>query len=149
MGKSEYFAYKFLNPILLPKVHHLTNLIILDAHSRIKHLGIQATLNKVRLNGFRLIKPYMSVRAVISPCITCKNFNALAYKYPKMTNLPEHRVNMVDVYGHCGIDYTGHFLVKDKFKIKKKVYEVERKFYILIFTCLNTRASHVEQILNP
>ena len=113
MGKSEYFAYEVLNPILLPKVHHLTNLIILDAHSRIKHLGIQATLNKVRLNGFRLIKPYMSVRTVISPCITCKRFNALAYKYPKMTNLPEHRVNMIDVYGHCGIDYTGHFLVKD------------------------------------
>ena len=146
VGKSEYFAYEVLNPILLPKVHHLTNLIILDAHSRIKHLGIQATLNKVRLNGFRLIKPYMSVRAAISPCITCKRFNALAYKYPKMTNLPEHRVNMVDVYGHCGIDYTGHFLVKEKFKIKKKVYEVERKYYILIFTCLNTRACHLELI---
>ena len=146
VGKSEYFAYEVLNPILLPKVHHLTNLIILDAHSRIKHLGIQATLNKVRLNGFRLIKPYMSVRTVISPCITCKRFNALAYKYPKMTNLPEHRVNMIDVYGHCGIDYTGHFLVKDKFKIKNKVYEVERKYYILIFTCLNTRACHLELI---
>ena len=95
VGKNLFFDYEILNPILLPKQHKLTSLIIIDAHIRIKHLGIQSTLNKVRVSGFRLMKPYLSVRSAISPCLVCKRFNNLAFKYPHMTNLPEHRVNLV------------------------------------------------------
>lgn len=146
IGKNLHFDFEILNPILLPKQHKLTNLIIVDSHVRVKHLGIQSTLNKVRIAGFRLMKPYLSVRTAISPCLICKRFNNLSFKYPHMTNLPAHRVNMVRPYLHVGVDYTGHLMIKDQVTINKKVIKFERKVYILIFTCLNVRACHIELI---
>ena len=136
VGKNLHFDFEILNPILLPKQHKLTELIIVDSHVRVKHLGIQSTLNKVRIAGFRLIKPYLSVRSAISPCLICKRFNNLSFKYPHMTNLPAHRVNMVRPYLHVGVDYTGHIMIKDQVKLNKKVIKFERKVYILILHVL-------------
>ena len=151
LGKSQYFDMNIIHPVLLPKLHPLTKLIVEDCHYKVKHLGIQSTLNKVRMSGFRLIKPFQTIKAVINPCAMCTKFNALSYKYPRMTNLPKHRVNMVRPFGHVGVDYTGHIYVKVEIPKKegeesKKKEFVEKKFYLLIFTCLNVRACHVELI---
>ena len=40
------------NPILLGKSHHLTSLLIIHFHHRVKHLGVGTTLNALRLGGF-------------------------------------------------------------------------------------------------
>ena len=152
LGKAQYFDKSIIHPVLLPKLHPLTKLIVEDCHFKVKHLGIQSTLNKVRMSGFRLIKPFQTVKSIINPCAMCKKFNVLSYKYPRMTNLPKHRVNMVRPFNHVGVDYTGHIIVKeevvekDEGKKKKKKVFIEKKFYLLIFTCLNVRACHVELI---
>ena len=62
--------------------------------------------------------------------------NGLPFKYPKVTNLPKHRVNLIVPYRHTGVDFTGHLWVEN--------YGQRRKMYILIFTCLNTRAVHLD-----
>ena len=155
LGKAHYFSRDIIHPILLPKLHSLTRLIIQDCHAKVRHLGVQSTLNKVRMSGFRLIKPFQSVKSIINPCALCKKYNALSYKYPHMTNLPEHRVNLIRPYGHVGVDYTGHIIVKDIIIEKKELEDgsvsekkhiIERKMYLLIFTCLNVRACHIELI---
>ena len=138
IGKSKYFDIGVLHPILLAKDHILTKLIIDDCHCRVKHLGIQSTLQNVRLSGFWLTKPLQSVKNVISHCVVCKKFNSLSFRYPKVTNLPKHRVNLIRPYLHTGVDYTGHIFVKDG--------NEERKMYMLIFTCLNIRANHIELV---
>ena len=66
----------------------------------------------------------------------CKRFNSLSFKYPKVTNLPKHRVNFIKPFQHTGIDFTGCIYVKDSKGFKK--------MYLLIFTCLNVRAVHIE-----
>ena len=58
IGKTVYFDEDMINPILLPKDHPLFTLIVEHCHKRVKHLGIQATLNKLRLSGFRIMRPY-------------------------------------------------------------------------------------------
>merc|ERR1712030_271000 len=88
--------------------------------------------------GFRIISPLESVKFVLKNCPMCIKYNSLTFKYPKMTNLPEHRVNLIKPYTHVGIDYTGHIFVKDG--------DLEKKMYILIFTCLNIRSIHLELI---
>ena len=138
MGKIDCLSSDVINPIVLGKSHELTKLIILDCHSRVKHLGVQATLNKVRHSGFRVISPYQTIKNVINPCFICRKFNSLSFSYPKMTDLPKHRVNMVRPFSHVGVDYTGHIFCKDKTN--------EVKMYLLIFTCLNVRACHLELI---
>ena len=100
------------------------------------HLGIQSTLTKVRLAGFRLIHPYVTVKSIINPCRICKKFNVLAYRYPRMTDLPKDRVNLVRPYLNIGVDYTGFIMLTEG--------DREVKYYLLILTCLCTRAIHLE-----
>ena len=130
-----FFGYEVINPILLPKDHNLTKLIIENAHLEVKHLGIQPTLNNIRLSGYILTHPYQGVKKVIHPCVTCKRYNALSFNYPRVTNLPKHRVNIVRPYLHVGVDLTGHIVIKEGKR--------ERKLYLLIFTCLAIRAIHL------
>ena len=138
MGKVEFFSDDIINPIVLGKSHMLTTLIVEDCHRRVKHLGIQATLNKVRYAGFRVISPYQTIKSIIHPCPICRKFNSLSYNYPRMTELPKHRVNMVRPFDHLGVDYTGHIYCREGDK--------EVKMYILIFTCMNVHAVHIELI---
>ena len=44
--------YNVVNPILMPKDHHLTRLIIYHAHCTSRHMGLQSTLNFLRMHGF-------------------------------------------------------------------------------------------------
>ena len=75
----------------------------------------------------------------LGQCITCKKFNSLAFKYPRMTSLPKHRVNFVRPFRHTGVDFTGHLWIKNE-------ADENVKMYLLIFTCLNVRAIHIELV---
>ena len=139
IGKARMFDFEVINPILLAKNHPLTRLIVEFYHKRCKHLGIQTTMNTVRSNGFWIPKMRQCIKTVISSCITCKKFNSLSFRYPKMTNLPKHRVNFIKPFMHTGVDFTGHLFVKNE-------SDENIKMYILIFTCLNVRAVHIELV---
>ena len=139
ISKTLVFDYEIANPILLAKNHHLTELIVIDAHKRCKHLGIQTALDKVCISGYWIPKARQIVKRVISQCVTCQKINNLAFKHPKMTNLPKHRVKLVKPFLHTGIDYTGHIWVKNENGNNVKMY-------MLIFTCLNIRSIYIELI---
>ena len=136
MENARTFSQELVHPLVLGKGHHLTNLIIKNCHHKVQHLGVQPTLNRVRMDGFRLIRPFSAVRGVLRGCFICRKMNSLSFKYPKMTDLPAHRVNLIRPYAQTGIDYTGHIMVRNG--------EAESKYYLLIFTCLNTRACHLD-----
>ena len=138
-GRMEHagtFSPELIHPLVLGKHHALTNLIIKHCHHKVQHLGVQPTLNRVRMDGFRLIRPFSSVYSVLRNCFICKRMNSLSFKYPKMTDLPAYRVNLIRPFEHSGIDYTGHIMVKNG--------EVELKYYLLIYSCLNTRACSID-----
>ena len=138
IAKCLYFNYDVHNPILLPKGHRFTSLFIKYCHSKVQHLGIGTTLNYLRGQGFWIAKGRAAVKTEISDCITCKKYNALAFKYPKFTDMPKHHMNLVKPFLHVGVDYTGHFWVKDDLTGNST------KMFILVFTCLNIRAVHFE-----
>ena len=137
IAKNTRFDYNVIYPILLgPKEHPLTRLLVLHYHKQVQHLGIQATLKKVNLAGFRLIRAHQTVKSIIKPCFICKKFNSLSFNYPRMTDLPVDRVNLVRPYANVGVDYTGHVYVREGGQ--------EVKYYILLMTCLCTRAIHID-----
>ena len=140
INKNTTYKDEIINPVLLAKNYKLTKLMITENHKRCKHLVIQATLNKIRLSEFWIPKARKAVKSVISQCTICQKFNNLAFKYPKVTNLPKSRVNLIKPYLHTEIDYTGHIWVKGDHSVCK--------MYLLIFTCLNIRAVHVELVKN-
>ena len=138
IDKTMFYKYDVMNPILIGKKHHITKLIIEEAHESCQHLGLQTTINQLRTKGYWVPQARQSVKTVISNCVICKKYNGIPFKYPKITNLPKDRVNFFRPFEHVGVDYTGHYFVKDGDTVKK--------MYILIYTCLNIRAIHLDLV---
>ena len=138
ISKVNYYDYEVLNPILLPKEHSYSRLIIRKAHFSCKHLGVQSTLNKVRLQGYWIPKARQIIKTVLSECIICKKYNNFAFAYPKYTSFTKAQMDYVRPFKHVGVDFTGHILVKSPDS------SVTTKMFILIYTCLNTRAIHID-----
>ena len=139
IAKSLRVLYDIQNSVLMGKGHKLTGLIVEFYHYSCKHLGLQTTLNNVRTGGFWIPKMRQVVKSILRKCIICCKFNSLSFRYPRMTNLPKHRVNLVKPFQHTGVDFTGHLWVKNE---EGEVV----KMYILLFTCLNVRAVHIELV---
>lgn len=141
-GRLQYsnLDYYAKHPILLPKSHTLTRLIISHIHQSNFHPGTQSTLSFVR-QKFWPIQGKSAVKSVIHKCITCykqnpKSLNTL------MGNLPEPRVNPSRPFLHTGMDYAGYFMIKDSKLRNRKLI----KAYLCIFVCLATRAVHFELV---
>ena len=130
--------YDQINPILLPRDSYFSELFVRDFHLKCKHLGVSTTLNMLRNSGYWLPKGRYVVKRILSECVLCKKINAFHYKYPKRTDFVADRVNFVTPFRYTGVDYTGHFFVKFGSEIQK--------MYLLIFTCLNIRAVHIELV---
>ena len=139
IDKNVALKYHVVNPVLMPKQHHLTKLVINYAHCSSMHMGLQSTLNFLRMHGMWILKARQAVLSVLKDCIVCKRYNASTVKYPSPASLPASRVNLSVPFAHTGVDYTGHLWLRGKGGEKVKVY-------ILIFTCFNTRAIHLEAV---
>ena len=65
---ADEIPYDTKYPIVLPKDHYLTRLIILDVHEALGHAsGIEHTLTQLRVR-FWIVKGRRCVRAVITSC---------------------------------------------------------------------------------
>ena len=110
----------------------------MECQNRCQHLSITATLTMLRKCGYLVTRARQAVKNVLSDCCVCRKYNSFSFRYPKLTNLPKHRVNFVRPYKHTGIDYTGHVWVDTDNGAKK--------YYILVFTYLNIRSIHMELV---
>ena len=86
--KNADLKYNVVNPLVMSKGHHLTRLLIFYAHCQCMHMGLQSTLNYLRIHGLWIVKARQAVSSVISECIVCKRYNARSNKYPCPAALP-------------------------------------------------------------
>ena len=140
IANSKRYGYEVKYPILLGKHHPYTELLIHEFHEQSKHLGISTTIAKIRMAGFWIPQARQAVKKMLSKCTICKRYNSLAFKYPSLTNLPKHHVNLVNSYENAGIDYTGHLWVNRNRKAEKMC--------LLIIICLAIRSIHIEIVQN-
>ena len=140
LARSNYYNFDVLNPILLGKNHHLTCLLIRNAHNDCKHLGIQATLTNIRLKGFWITAARATIKRVLADCIICKKYNNFAFRYPRFTNYTKAQVELFRPFQHTGVDFTKHWWMKVKGASQPQ------KMFIIIYTCLNVRAIHLDLV---
>ncbi|GFW16581.1 integrase catalytic domain-containing protein [Trichonephila clavipes] len=81
------FDQKF--PIIIPKHHPITTLVIRQFHLRGFHSGTQMTLSLIRQH-YWIPDGRSTVRREIKRCIECCRFNSKP-SYPKMGDLPKQR----------------------------------------------------------
>ena len=123
------------HPIILPRRSHVTTLILQYCHEAIKHQGSGMTHNEVRQRGYWIIGGTSAVSSFISKCIKCRKLRGPLVQQ-KLADLPEDRVDPAPPFAYCAVDYFGPFLIKDGRK------EVKR--YGVVFTCMASRAIHLE-----
>ena len=140
IDKCMLINYDAKNPVLIHPSSYLAKLLIQHAHESCNHLGTDSTLNYIRSVGFWIPRARSVIQRCVSKCISCQKYNKRPLQMPKGTILPTDRVNSVTPFAVTGVDFTGHFYVKNE-------EGMSSKYYILIFTCLSTRAVHME-VLN-
>ncbi len=123
------------HPVILPKNHHVSNLILRHIHQETGHSGRSYTLSKLR-ERFWVPQADSVLRRILSKCVTCRKISAKPGKQ-WMANLPQDRLIPDNPpFTSVGIDYFGPFEVKCGRSVVKR--------YGVLFTCLTVRAIHLE-----
>ena len=123
------------NQILINGYHPFVRSYIAYKHVHLNCSSKTYTLHTVRRE---LVGPYLTVNVnkIVRECLACRVLRARPYYYPKMPALPPERLAAQAPFAVCGIDYCGPFLVKQG--------RSQTKIWISLFTCLVTRAIHLE-----
>ena len=123
------------HPIILPKKHHVVNLIIDYYHRASGHSGVEYTLPILR-QGYWIIGVRSIVHSTINKCFNCRRCQAPVMQQ-KMASLPEDRITpSKPPFTYVGVDCFGPFLVRRG--------RVTAKRYGVLFTCPAIRAVHIE-----
>ena len=139
LGNSELdFRTKF--PIILPKEHKFTELVIIDCHQRVHHCKERSTLAELRAK-FWVTKGRQCVKRIIRKCFICRKLEGKAFNSPPTAMLPEFRVTESPPFSKMGVDFAGPLYAKGP-------KGVMTKCYIALFTCCVTRAVHLELVEN-
>ena len=124
-----------VHPILLSKDSCITRLIVEWCHQKTAHGGRGLTINENRSNGFWVVRWNTIIRSLIEKCVKCPLLRGkLGGK--KMADLPTDRTIDELPFTNCGLEMFGPFLIKKGRK--------ELKRYGALFTCLYSRAVHIE-----
>ena len=125
------------HPIILPKKHHVVNLIIDYYHRASGHSGVEYTLPILR-QGYWIISVRSIVRSTINKCFNCRRCQAPVMQQ-KMASLPEDRITpSKPPFSYVGVDCFGPFLVHRGRATAKR--------YGVLFTCLAICAVHIEVV---
>ena len=123
------------HPIILPASSFLTRLIIRDVHENNAHVGCNQVRSILR-NQYYIVREYSQIQSVLNDCVQCKRHNAKPCEQ-LMSNLPRERVEANNPpFTNVGVDYFGPMQVKYRRGTVKR--------YGCIFTCMVTRAVHIE-----
>lgn len=125
------------HPIIFPRDHHLTRLLISHCHENVKHQGKGMTINYIRSSGFWICGIGHAVSSCIFKCVRCRR-QRRPTENQKMADLPQERVEPSPPFTCSGMDCFGPFVTKQGRK--------ECKRYGLLFTCLSSRAIHIEML---
>ena len=125
------------HPIILPRDNHLTKLIISSVHERVCHQGRGITMNQLRADGYWILGGSKTISNFIRKCVICRKLRRQT-ETQRMADLPKDRVEPSPPFTYVGMDCFGPFITKQNRK------EVKR--YGLLFTCLCSRAVHIEML---
>ena len=125
------------HPIILPAKSPIVKLMVRQIHERHGHCGQNHLMAELRKN-YWIVQGNSVVRQVIRECVTCKALDCRPMSQ-LMADLPSDRITPNEPpFTFTGTDCFGPFL------IKRGRSEVKR--YGAIFTCLVSRAVHVEML---
>ena len=128
--------------IILPKNHHVSVLLIRHYHESEKHQGRYLTEGSLRRHGYWIVGAKRLVSSVISKCVPCRRLRAKRSEQI-MADLPLDRLTPGPPFTAVGVDTFGPWQVSTR---KTRGGSATSKRWALLFTCLTSRAVHIEVI---
>ncbi|XP_058449077.1 uncharacterized protein LOC131429043 [Malaya genurostris] len=134
---AAFASYGTRNPIILPRNHHVTTLIVMWYHHKFLHGSRETVINELR-QRFHVSYLRTVVRSVTGKCAECKIRNAVP-RVPRMSPLPRARLGaFFRPFSFTGLDYFGPITIR--------VGRCNVKRWVALFTCLSIRAVHLEVV---
>lgn len=135
IGKAKRVLESIKYPIILPRHHNVTFLLVDYYHRKFLHGNNETVCNEIR-QRFYVPQLRVLIRKVSKECCWCKIVKTKP-AIPRMGPLPSARLSpFVRPFSFVGLDYFG--------PIPVKVGRSSMKRWVALFTCLTIRAVHVE-----
>ena len=123
--------------VILPKRHHVVELIGRHHHQAFGHSGLEYVLSMTR-QRYWITNARPTLRRILNTCSSCRRRQA-PVEEKKMAHLPEDRVTpSKPPFSFTGVDCFGPFQVRCGRTTVKR--------YGVLFTCLSVRAVHIEVV---
>ena len=133
--KQGMLPYAVKHQVILPKDHYAVMLLVRYYHEQYHHVGTEHLISLLR-QQFWIIAVRTIVKGVIRKCVKCQKRKAKPGEV-KMADLPADRITVgAPTFFHTGVDFFG--------PIQVKVLRSKVKRWGCLFTCLVTRAVHIE-----
>ncbi|XP_065089401.1 uncharacterized protein LOC135710680 [Ochlerotatus camptorhynchus] len=135
IGAANYASYDARFPIVLPRNHYVTGLVLDWYHRKYAHCNVETIVNEVR-QKFHISNLRTAVRKQIRKCNWCIVYKATP-RAPRMAPLPEARMSSyVRPFSFTGVDYCGPFYIR--------IGRSSVKRWVALFVCQTVRAIHLE-----
>ena len=128
-------------PIILPKGHGFVTSLILKIHLDNQHSPVDWTHFHLR-QQYWIMSSRLQIKSVLRKCLECQKSNARRGQQI-MAPLPIVRLKYSPPFTKVGVDYTAKFQIKMTMRARNS-----QPCYMVIFTCLITRAVHTELVLS-
>ncbi|KAJ8705579.1 hypothetical protein PYW08_012625 [Mythimna loreyi] len=135
LGACKELVFGARHPIILDGKHPLTRKLVHKYHVASLHANQETVVNNIR-ERYWITNLRSTVKTVAAQCQVCRIHRSKPTT-PKMGDLPPARLEVTRrAFVHCGVDYFGPMEVA--------VGRRREKRWGVLFTCLTTRAVHLE-----
>ena len=135
--KHATLSFEQRHPILLSTKHDFVKVLLRDLHLEHNHEGVKYVRSVIQ-QKFWILGLRNALRSIKSNCVFCRKLRA-QINLPLMADIPAERLYYQShPFTHVGIDYFGPFEVK--------LLRRSMKRWCCLFTCLTTRAVHIEVV---
>ena len=130
-------SFQQRHPVLLSTKHDMVSVMLRDLQLENNHEGVEYVRSVIQ-QKFWILGLGNALRSIKSSCVYCRKLRA-QIKFPFMADLPAERLDYQSVpFTHVGMDYFGPFDIK--------MLRRSMKRWCCSFTCLTTRAEHIEVV---
>ena len=125
------------NFVLLPHDHHLAYLIVLYKHQQGGHLGVAATISRVRMK-YWILNIRMLTKKIVGSCVKCRE-KLKRFTEQVMNSLPIERMQQSSPFFTVGIDFFGPYTIRGE--VQKRT---RKKCFGVIIACNVSRTVYVD-----
>lgn len=126
------------HPIIMPK-YQVSTFIVRHFHENISHQGRSFTDGAIRTGGFWIVGGRRLVSSVLHKCVVCRKLRGRIV-WQQTSDLPEDRLTPSPSFTFVGVD------IWSMACSHTRGAQFHKKRWALLFTCLVSRAIHIEVI---